>query len=189
MHTLAQILSLYLIWIPEMYKRTSWTVAAWDSFLKNKCKSFGVIKQLKVFARPKQWNSILIDFVKKKNLSTSLKEQNWPSPLSFIASYSIVKDQSQVLTNGLSNRIYIVGNFKFWNMLQDLLNQLLGWKTHGIDVVSPHAQLLSRCFHDLQRSSKTIIDIHHWQAGVWFKITLELSSLERIVENLDCIIW
>ena len=43
-------------------------------------------------------------------------------------------------------------------------------------------------YHHIMQGVKTIINVHHWQSGIGFKITCMMSSGQSVMENLNSII-
>lgn len=93
------------------------------------------------------------------------------------------------LTDCLSNRVHVICDLQLRHVFMELLGQLLRGEAHGIDVVGPHAQRVSRCLHHLQRGSQAVVDVHHGQLRVGFQVALKLARFEGVVEDLDCVVW
>ena len=93
------------------------------------------------------------------------------------------------LTDGLPYVVNVIRDLQLGHLLLELLGQLLGGEAHGVDVVGPHAQRVSRRLHHLQRGTQAVVDVHHGQPRVGFQVALELAAFDRVVENLDGIVW
>lgn len=110
----------------------------------------------------------------------------FPSPV--LPSIAVIKVHWPTVGYGLSNRIHVVSDLEFWYVLQDLLGQFLGGEAHGVDVVGPHGEGLSRGFHHFQGGPNAVIDVHHREPRAGFQVALEFAILYSIVENLDCVV-
>lgn len=92
-------------------------------------------------------------------------------------------------TNSLPYVVHIVRDLQLRHLFLQLLGQLLGGEAHGIDVVGPHAQRVGRRLHHLKSGTQTVIDVHHGQSRVVLQVAFELSGFDRIMEDLDGVVW
>ena len=92
-------------------------------------------------------------------------------------------------TDCLSDLVHVIRDLQVRHLLLQLLGQLLGGEAHGVDVVRPHAQRVRRRLHHPQRGAEAVVDVHHGQPRVGPQVALELAVFDRVVENLDGVVW
>lgn len=93
------------------------------------------------------------------------------------------------LTNGLSDRICLVGDLEVREVFAYFLCHLFWSETHGGDVVSSERQLALRGLHEFHGGTVAVRDVHHGKAGVGAQVALVLTCAERIVEDLNRVVW
>lgn len=91
-------------------------------------------------------------------------------------------------TNGLANRVRIVGDLQVRQMLADFLGHLLWSETHGSNVVGAQGQLALWGLHELYRGTVAVGDMHHGKTSVGSQVALVVTCAESIVEDLNRIV-
>lgn len=92
-------------------------------------------------------------------------------------------------TDGLADRVRVVGDLEVRQVLADLLGHLFRGEAHGSDVVCAQGQLAFWSLHELHRGTVAVTDMHHGKTGVWAQVALMVTRAEGIVEDLDCIVY
>ena len=86
-------------------------------------------------------------------------------------------------TNGLADRVGIVGDFEVRKVLADFLGHLLWSEAHGCDVVGTEGQLALWSLHELYCGTVTVGDMHHGKTGVRTQVALMVTCAESIMED------
>ena len=53
----------------------------------------------------------------------------------------------------------------------------------------PRGQLFRRGHHHLEEGPKAVVDVHHRQAAVRLQVAGVAPGLQRVVEDLDGVVW
>lgn len=91
-------------------------------------------------------------------------------------------------TDGLTDRVGIVGDLEVREMLADFLGHLLWSEAHGGDVVGTQGQLALWSLHELYRGTVAVGDMHHGKTGVGTQVALMVTCAEGIMEDLNGIV-
>lgn len=92
------------------------------------------------------------------------------------------------LTDGLADRVGIVGDLQVREVLADFLGHLLWSEAHGGDVVGTQGQLALWGLHELYRGTMAVGDMHHGKASVGAQVALMVTCAESVVEDLNGIV-
>lgn len=92
------------------------------------------------------------------------------------------------LTDGLADRVGIVGDLQVREVLADFLGHLLWGEAHGSDVVGTQGQLALWGLHELYRGTMAVGDMHHGKASVGTQVALVVTCAERVVEDLNGVV-
>ncbi len=101
-----------------------------------------------------------------------------------------VKSASCVLshTDGLTDRVGIVGDLEVRQMLPNFLGHLFRGEAHGGDIVGAQGQLALWSLHELYCGTVAVGNVHHWKTGVRTQIALMVACAESVVEDLNGIV-
>lgn len=91
-------------------------------------------------------------------------------------------------TDGLADRVGIVGDLEVREMLADFLRHLLWSEAHGGDVVGAQRQLALWGLHELYCGTVAVRDVHHGKTGVRTQVALVVTRAESVVEDLNCVV-
>lgn len=91
-------------------------------------------------------------------------------------------------TNGLTDRVRIVGDFEVRKVLADFLGHLFWSEAHGCDVVGAQRQLALWSLHELYCGTVAVRDMHHGKTGVRTQVALMVTCAQSIMEDLNCIV-
>ena len=73
-------------------------------------------------------------------------------------------------------------------LLTNLVKYFLGCEAHGVDIVCPGGELISRSQHVLDGSSETVINVHHGEPGVGSEVAAVSLRGQSVVEDLDRVV-
>lgn len=91
-------------------------------------------------------------------------------------------------TDGLANRVRIVGDLQMRQMLADFLGHLLWSEAHGSDIVRAQGQLALWSLHEFYCGTVAVRDMHHGKTGVGSQVALVMTCAESIVEDLNRVV-
>lgn len=91
-------------------------------------------------------------------------------------------------TDGLADRVGIVGDLEVREMLADFLGHLLWSEAHGGDVVGTQGQLALWSLHELYGGTVAVRDMHHGKTRVGTQVALMVTCAESIMEDLNCVV-
>lgn len=91
-------------------------------------------------------------------------------------------------TNGLADRVGIVGDLEVREMLADFLGHLFWGEAHCGDVVGAQGELALWSLHELHCGTVAVRDMHHGKARFGTQVALMVTGAESVVEDLNCIV-
>lgn len=91
-------------------------------------------------------------------------------------------------TDGLADRIRIVGDLEVREMLADFLGHLFWGEAHGGNVVGTQGELALWCLHELDRGTVAVGDMHHGKTCFRTQVALMVTCAKSVVEDLNCIV-
>jgi len=68
--------------------------------------------------------------------------------------------------------VWLISNFQIRYVFEEFIEQLLGCKAHGCDIVNSSTQQLVRCIQKLKERRQTVFDVYHRQSRVRLQVAL-----------------
>ena len=109
-----------------------------------------------------------------------------PSPI--VSCFCIIDGVRPTVSNVLPG-IWLVSDLQLWMFLFDLVCQFFHWKTDCGQIVSHSVlNIFWWCVHNVNCSLDRIVNVHHWQASLFFYEASVLSFQDTVVKDCHCII-